>query len=102
MKKNLLAECAEALRIDERRLLGYLLGVKAIPSSVALVTVQQFGHGQSNPTYLLRCKDAAGHAVTDVGEPSIIQLANNSCSKTEASPGVRIDESRQTPTAAKA
>lgn len=52
---------ATAQRFDEAALLRYAQGhVEGFPSSPARFTVSQFGHGQSNPTFLLEVDSGDG------------------------------------------
>ncbi len=57
---------AGAMSIDDaalRRLLAYMRAVlppALLPAAVTALRVRQFGHGQSNPTYLLECVGDGG------------------------------------------
>ncbi|XP_024538485.1 probable acyl-CoA dehydrogenase IBR3 isoform X1 [Selaginella moellendorffii] len=62
MTSDMIESVQEAHRLDEISLLDYLhRSVEGFPPRPAKLTVSQFGHGQSNPTY--RLKAEGGNAV---------------------------------------
>ena len=49
----------KGMEIDQEKLLGYMVNELKMPGNK--MTVRQFQHGQSNPTYLLKMADRQAH-----------------------------------------